>query len=123
MKFPNKKDFMPLAFCAIMLFIIFIFGIIFTNTSASGLFSLLFAIFFYLILPGYFMMLNFNFDNLERVIMGMIVSSAIIPAILYAMNIMGFKITKIAVIVVILGVILFSIIYRTNNSEEKNEKK
>lgn len=123
MKFPNRNDFMPLAFCVIILFIIFIFGIIFTNTSASGLFSLLFAIFFYLILPGYFMMLNFNFDNLERVIMGMIVSSALMPAILYAMNIMGFKITKIAVIVVILGVILFSIIYRTNKSEEKNEKK
>ncbi len=113
MKLPQKNELIVLGYCALILLILGIAGVIFTETSAKGIFSLLFAVFFYLILPGYFIMLNFNFDMIERIILGMIVSSALIPAILYVINIIGFKITKLSVIIVILSIVLFSIIYRT----------
>ncbi len=120
MKLPDKNELIILGYCTFILLIIGIAGMIFSNTNAKGMFSLLFAVLFYLILPGYFIMLNFNFDGIERIVLGMIVSSAVIPAILYALNILGFKITTGAIVLSILSVVLLSIIYR-KRKESANE--
>lgn len=123
MKLPTKDELKPLGYAAAILIISAIMGIIFTDTSSSGMFSLAFAIFFYLMVPGYFVMLNFNFDALERIVLGMVVSAAVIPAYLYAINIFGLEITKIAVIGAIVLVTGLSILYRKESAHKVEKKK
>jgi len=112
MKLPTKEELKPLAWIAGGLFALALAGVLFTDTSATGMFSLAFAIFAYLVAPGYFVMLNFNFDTLERVILGMVVSAAVIPAILYTANLFGLAISRLNVIIAILLVIVLAVVYR-----------
>ncbi len=115
MKLPTKEEMMPLAWTASILAALAVLGIILTDTNASGMFSLAFAIFAYLVLPGYMMMLNFNFDALERIIIGMIVSSAIVPAILYTANLFGMPVSRFVVLIAIALVVVAAIAYRKNH--------
>lgn len=123
MRLPSKEELKPLAYSAAILFAAALIGVIFTSTSALGMFSLAFAILFYLIVPGYFIMLNFNFDALERIILGMVVSAAVIPAYLYTINIFGLKITRIAVIGAIILVVALSILIRKEHPTTHQKKR
>ena len=123
MKLPSKEDLKPLGYAAAILFVAALIGTIFTSTSASGMFSLAAAMFFYLVLPGYFIMLNFNFDSLERIILGMVASAAVIPAYLYTINIFGLKITRIAVIGAIILIVGLAIFLRKEPGQKTEKKK
>lgn len=112
MRMPNKNELMPLAWTAGTLVALAILGVILTDTSASGMFSLAFAIFAYLVLPGYAIMLNFHFDALERIIIGMIISSAIVPAILYSANLFGAPVSRLVVLIAIVLIVVAAIAYR-----------
>jgi hypothetical protein len=109
---------MPLARIAGGLFVLALTGVLVTDTSATGMFSLAFAIFAYLVAPGYFVMLNFNFDTLERVILGMVVSSALVPALLYSANLLGLAVSRFNVIIAILLVIVLAVVYRKTTAEK-----
>lgn len=112
MKLPDKREMKPLGISFLVLFLLAVIGTIFTSTSFIGMLSLSFAVFFYFLMPGYFAMLNFDFDALERIILGMAASSAIIPVFLYAINIIGFKITTTMIISSILLFISLSVLIR-----------
>lgn len=122
MKLPTKDELRPLAWVAGGLFVLALAGVLFTDTSAAGMFSLAFAIFAYLAAPGYFVMLNFNFDTLERVILGMVVSSALVPAILYSANLLGLAVSRFNVIIAILLVIALAVVYRKTTAENTSSK-
>ncbi|MBI2564763.1 hypothetical protein HYV79_02120 [Candidatus Woesearchaeota archaeon] len=119
-KIITKEEFNPLLYSAIVLFIVSILGILLTQTSSKTIFYLIFAIFFYLITPGYFILLNFkNLDSLERIVLGMVISSAIIPLILYSINIFGIKISRINVFITILLVIIIALIIKNYRCKNK----
>ena len=122
MKMPNKEELQPLAWIASGLFLLALAGILFTDTSATGMFSLAFAMLAYFILPGYFVMLNFSFDTLERVILGMVVSSALIPAILYSANLLGLAVSRLNVIIAILLVIVLAVLVRKEKTHHSTHQ-
>lgn len=113
MKIITKEEIMPLFYSLVILLALAFIGSLTTNTSSKTMFSLFFALFFYFILPGYLVMLNFkNLDSLERVFIGMVVSSAVIPLILYAVNVFGFKISRVNIIVAILFIVIFALLIK-----------
>lgn len=116
MRLPSKEELQPLLWTAGILFVSAWAGTMFTTTSAAGMFSFAAAIFSYLVLPGYFIMLNFAADALERIILGMVVSSAMVPMYLYAINAAGFKISLVNIITGIILIILLAAWYRKKDS-------
>ena len=119
MKLPSREELQPLVWTAGILFISALAGTMFTATSAAGMFSLAVAIFAYLVIPGYFIMLNFSADALERVIIGMVISSAMIPMYLYAINAAGFKVSLVNIVIGIILVIFLAIWYRTEGAPQQ----
>ncbi len=117
MKLPNKEELRPLGWSLVILLVIALAGIMFTDTGFSGMFTLAFAIFVYLILPGYLIMLNFKFTALERIIVGMVISAAVIPAFLYAINVFGLSLSTLNVIIVIIVVSALAVWYRKESNE------
>lgn len=72
-----------------------------TQLIASNAFSLAFAIFIYLIVPGYCVLLNFELDGVERILLGIPVSAAILPVLHYLLNQAGLLITPVATLLLI----------------------
>lgn len=72
-----------------------------TPLIASSAFSLAFAIFIYLIVPGYCVLLNFKLDGVERVLLGIPVSAAILPILHYLLNQAGLLITPVTTFLLI----------------------
>lgn len=68
---------------------------------ASSAFPLAFAIFIYLIVPGYCVLLNFELDGVERILLGIPVSAAILPVLQYLLNQAGLLITPVATLLLI----------------------
>ncbi len=120
-KIITKEELMPLVYSAAALFIVGVLGALFTQTTSKTMFSIVFALFFYFILPGYCVLLNFkNMDSLERIILGAVVSSAVIPLILYAVNIFGISISRLNTFIAILLVVVVSLaIKRTKTLNTK----
>lgn len=112
MKLPATEELRPLIWTAGILAILVIIGAMTTGTSAMGMFSLAFAIFAYLVLPGYCIMLNFAFSPLERIILGMIVSSAVVPAVLYTANLFGLAVSRMNVLFAIILIVALAVLYR-----------
>ena len=112
MKLPNREELAPLGWLAAVLAVLVIAGLIWASTSFTGLLSLAFALFAYLILPGYVIMLNFNLPALERIIIGMAVSAAVVPAFLYTLNIIGLPLSRTIVLLTITVVVVLAIVYR-----------
>ncbi len=106
MKLPSKKELQPLAWTAGILFISALAGTMFTATSAAGMFSLAVAI-------------HFAADALERVIIGMVISSAMIPMYLYAINAAGFKVSLVTIMIGIILVVFLAIWYRTGDAPQQ----
>ena len=99
-----RGDFIPLLYALGILLGLGLLGWLFTPLTAKTAFSLTFALWFYLILPGYCILLNLNLDGLERVILAFPVSGALIPIALYHWNAVGGRISLFATI----GTILLS---------------
>lgn len=72
-----------------------------TQLTASSAFPLAFALFIYLIVPGYCVLLNFELDGVERVLLGIPVSAAILPILQYLLNQAGLLITPAATLLLI----------------------
>jgi uncharacterized membrane protein len=92
----------PLAIAFALFMLLAIAGSVFTPTK--GLFC-------YLILPGYFLLLNLELDDLERVILSTAVGISLLPLIFFNLSLfwvrMFLPVIWIAIIsVVILGVVL-----------------
>ena len=99
-----RGDFIPLLYALGILLGLGLLGWLFTPLTAKTAFSLTFALWFYLVLPGYCILLNLNLDGLERVILAFPVSGALIPIALYHWNAIGGRISLFATI----GTILLS---------------
>ena len=102
----------PLIGVLLILFVVAVVGGLFTETSFKLLFSLMFAIFFYVILPGYCILLNFDIAGLERIIFGMPVSIAVVSISLYVWDLLGFKLSFVNVLFVIFVVCVFALLFR-----------
>jgi len=123
MKLPTKEELEPLGWTIAIFTVIAILGMIFTPTSLIGMFTLLFAFLVYFVVPGYAVMLNFNFSAFERVILGMVVSSAVVPVVVYTINILGLKVSTINVLFSILAVTIAAIVYRKDVPKKTIENK
>lgn len=104
-RFPlQQEDFLPLAYALGILLGLGLFGWLLTPMSAKTAFSLTFALWFYLVLPGYCILLNLNLDGLERAILAFPVSGALIPILLYHWNAGGGRISLMATVAFIIAV-------------------
>jgi uncharacterized membrane protein len=101
----------PLAVAG-MLFAAALVGAIATPTSFTTLLSLVSALFIYLVVPGYILLLNVELDDIERVVLSTAVGISLIPLLLFNLNLFWFRISKLHVIIVILAVILAGILLR-----------
>lgn len=108
----QKNEITPLITTATILFFAAIMGKIFSATSWQGMLSLAFAIFAYIILPGYFVMLNFKLTSLERIIFGMPISISLVSITLYTVDIIGIAISRRNTLIIIFGICILSILLR-----------
>ncbi len=77
-------------------------GSIFLPTSTKSMLSLAFAVWFYFICPGYFLLLYLDLKPHERIIIGTAVSAAVVPIALYTLDIFGVPLGRMTVGVTIL---------------------
>jgi len=122
MKLPTKEELKPLGYAALILLVLAFAGAFMTPTGFWTMLALGFAFFSYLILPGYCVMLNFNYSALERMILGMVVSAAVIPSLMYGVNAFGFRLSRANVIIVIIIVVAAAILYRKAGPEQHPQK-
>ncbi len=108
----TKEEIKPLGITAIILFTAAIAGGLFTPTSFTSMISLAFAIFTYIILPGYFILLNFNLTALERIIFGMPTSITIVSIALYSVDIIGIPLSRTTTLTIILIVSVAGLVLR-----------
>lgn len=108
----QKNELTPIIITAIILFSAAIVGMIFTDTSFSGMSSLAFAIFAYIILPGYFVLLNFKLTALERIIFGMPISITLVSITLYTADLVGIALSRRNVLLTIVGIMAISLFVR-----------
>lgn len=92
--------------------IIGLVGAALTPTKVTTMLSLMLGLFFYLIVPGYFILLNVKMDDLERVVLSSAVSISIVPLILFNLNLFWVRVSKVNTILVIIGVTLFGILLK-----------
>ncbi len=108
----GNKVLAPLIYSAGALIVIAAVLVAVTPLISSSGFSLAFAIFFYLIVPGYCILLNFeSLDGIERVLLGIPVSVALLPILQYFLNQMGVLITLVStsgIILVVSGAALLA---------------
>jgi len=79
------EEMLPLVYTLGILLSLGILGWLLTPLSFKTAFSLSFAVWFYLVLPGFCVLLNLNLEGFERVILAFPVSGAFIPLLLYQM--------------------------------------
>jgi uncharacterized membrane protein len=109
----------PLLAVAAMLFGAALLGALATPTRFTTLLSLVSALFIYLVVPGYILLLNVELDDLERVVLSTAVGISLIPLLLFNLNLFWFRISKLNVIIVILAVIAAGILLREKDSLRK----
>ena len=114
----TKEEIQPLLLTAGILTVVALAGALFTETSAKSMFSLSFAIFTYIILPGYFILLNFNLTALERIIFGMPISITLVSITLYSVDIIGIPLSRLTTLSVIFIISILGLCLRryTKNS-------
>jgi uncharacterized membrane protein len=122
MRLPAKDELRPLGYAALILLAAAVAGALTTPTRMTTMLSLAFAFFFYFILPGYCVMLNFNYSALERMILGMAVSVGVVPSLLYAMNAFDFRLSRLNIIIVIITVVVAAILYRKDGLAQHVQK-
>lgn len=108
----KKSETIPIIITTLILLVATAIGAVFTETSFKSMYSLAFAILFYIILPGYCVLLNLNMSGLERIIFGMAVSVAIIPITLYTLDILGIALSTKNVLITISIICAISILLR-----------
>jgi len=96
------KELTPVLYTIGILLGIAIVGNIFLPTSFKTMLNLAFAVWLYFICPGYFLLLHLNMKPHERIIIGTAVSAAIVPLVLYTLDVFGVALGRLTVIIVIL---------------------
>ncbi|MBR9677223.1 hypothetical protein GOV04_03710 [Candidatus Woesearchaeota archaeon] len=101
--FALTEDLMPLKY---VLYGILFFGfamLVFTNLTFVEVLQLMIAIFLFFFLAGYSILLNFDFDTDERIILGIPLSVALIGLTVYYLNVFfGIAMSAYTVILVII---------------------
>lgn len=110
----------PIITTAIILFIAASTGAAFTQTSAKSMYSIAFAILFYIILPGYFILLNFKLNNLERIVFAMPISITIMSITFYTIDIFGIKLSKTNIIITAITICALALILRKTFSNKND---
>lgn len=108
----KQDELLPLLAVAVVFFVVSLVGTVVSATRFVSLLSLMFAIFAYLVLPGYFVLLNFKLSSLERIIFGMPVSITVVSIFLYVIDIIGFAISARNILLIIFFVCVASIFAR-----------
>ncbi len=114
----------PLTYCFLVALSLGLLAGIFTPTKLAVSVSIALSFFFYLILPGYLVIINLRLDTLERVILAMPVSMAIVPLALYFLNIAGMRISAVNIIVTIAALSLVAAwfnLMRKPATQQKND--
>lgn len=82
---------------------------------------------FLLFLPGYLITYIFikknDIDHIERIALGFALSIAIVPLLMFCLNLVGLKINLISSTLVVSIIILITIIILLKNKNEKTRKK
>ncbi len=112
----------PIITTTIILFIAASIGATFSQTSAKSMYSLAFAILFYIILPGYFILLNIKLSNLERIMFPMPISITIMSITFYTIDIFGIKLGKTNIIITAITICTLAIILREKFCDKNNSK-
>jgi uncharacterized membrane protein len=97
----NKLSYIiPLGVTAGILFILSVLMAIFTPTKFITTLLLAGAFFLYFIIPGYSLLLFLKLSHLERILLGVGVSAAIVPTLLYIVNLFNILNTKAVIIAI-----------------------
>lgn len=83
-----------------------------TPTKLMTLLSIAAGLFLYLILPGYFLLLSLDIDDIERIILSTSIGVALIPLILFVLNLFWIRITLWLLIALILMISAIGIILK-----------
>ncbi len=100
----ETKELTPVLYSFGILLGIGLIGSVFLPTSFKSMLSLAFATWFYFICPGYFLLLHLDLKAHERIIIGTAVSAAVVPLMLYTLDIFGVALSRITVVIMILGI-------------------
>lgn len=93
---------MPLLYTLLLLVGVAIIFVILTQVKIKDGLTLVFSFWFNLILPGYCILLKFDFDSLERVLLGIPVSAALLSMLLYGINIFWMKVSLLNITLIVL---------------------
>ncbi|MFH1786615.1 MAG: hypothetical protein ABH829_03150 [archaeon] len=83
----------PLIYVFGVILLLFLIDAAFTPTSVASAFKASFAVFFYLILPGYKLLYPLKLDDVERVLLSIPVSAASVPVVSYYLALFGLKVS------------------------------
>jgi uncharacterized membrane protein len=112
----------PLIMTFALFFLIAVSGSIFTPTRLITLLSIMLGLFCYLILPGYFLLLNIELDDIERIILSTAIGIALIPIILFVLNLFYIKITFWLIILIIFLIMFIGIFLKEKEYIFKSRK-
>ena len=99
----KRYDLRPLIITFVVFVLIGLIGGMLIPTKIGTTISIMSSLFFYLVVPGYFLLINVKLDDLERLVMSTAVSLALIPLVLFNLNTFWVPISR----AVVIGVILF----------------
>ncbi len=99
-----------------------ILGAIIQSVPFTPLLSLAFGLTFLYILPGYAIMLNFNFDTIERLIIGVPISIAIIGVGNSWINTIFGSINAFTSLLLVVLCVAISIIWQMRSSQQSASK-
>jgi uncharacterized membrane protein len=99
-----------------------ILGSAFTPTKFMTLLSIMAGVFAYLIIPGYFLLLNLELDDIERIILSTAVGISLIPILLFLLNLLMIKITLGLVFGTIVAITLTGILLKERSARSTKSK-
>jgi len=102
------KELKPLGITAGILAVFAVAGSLFTQTSFWSFLTLGFAIWFYIVLPGYMILMHTSLASFQKIIIGSAISTAIVPVILYGMDIINIPLSRVFIAIVILIISVIS---------------
>jgi len=122
----RRADFVPLLWAFAILVGLGVAAWLLTPLTAGPALSLAFALWFYLVLPGYCILLHLELDGLERVVLALPVSGALIPILLYHWNVVGGRISlaaTVAFILLVSGIALGALALRRGSAQDQSLQK
>jgi len=110
----EKYKLKPLLVSGLICLVVGIIGGLLTPTPLLKMVQLCLAFFLYCIVPGYFLLLTFDLDDIERVVVATGISISIIPILLYNFDFLDWKISLQNTSFIIVGCVLVGILLKKN---------